>query len=118
MDKNQKNMLKKVMGIDAANCLSCSYFYYYENFQVCRLSKMLDNLNHFPYEKEQPCWHPSFSESRFGYRVDYDTAIVETIYPAVFLELQAEKKTKLFTGILIGFISSAAFGASVLYLAV
>lgn len=66
--------MKKRVGIDTANCLTCAnlgteddgnYPEYAVSWHVCRRFPHYENLKNFPFKTEQKCWEPEFWHSTF-----------------------------------------------------
>lgn len=70
--------LKEAVGIDIANCSTCSYRgfdddgnfpEYSVSWPVCDKFSSYVNLKSFPFKKEMPCWDPCFWHSKFAEQI-------------------------------------------------
>lgn len=72
-------MLLSRMGIEKANCETCSYLgseddgnfaEFAISWPVCRKFPRYEHLKSFPFKKEMACWSPEFWHSKFANMVD------------------------------------------------
>lgn len=70
---NRIEKLKEIMGIDSANCDTCTHFgsdgdgpEYNGSWPVCDKDLPKTFLKSFPFKKEQECWEPNFWFSKFA----------------------------------------------------
>lgn len=81
---NNVELLKKITGIEHANCFTCAHLGSYSegdfgehSWLECDKHLARSNLKSFPFKKEMPCWEPEFWHSKFagGDYEDFKNAI-------------------------------------------